>query len=34
MREKLNENPLAQLASIGVVIVLGTVCLLKGGGGE
>jgi hypothetical protein len=34
MREKLNENPLAQLAIIGVLIVVGAVFLLKGGGGE
>jgi hypothetical protein len=34
MREKLNDNPLAQLAIIGVLIVAGAVFLLKGGGGE
>jgi hypothetical protein len=35
MREKLNENPLAQVAVIGVLIVLGIVMLTSmGGGGE
>lgn len=34
MREKLNENPLAQVALIGVLVVLAAVFLLKGGGGE
>ncbi|MGN6815051.1 MAG: hypothetical protein ACTHK3_03060 [Solirubrobacterales bacterium] len=34
MREKLNENPLAQLAVLGVLLVVGAIFLLKGGGGE
>ncbi|MGN6663237.1 MAG: hypothetical protein ACTHK6_03360 [Solirubrobacterales bacterium] len=35
MREKLNENPLAQVALIGVLLVLGIVMLTSmGGGGE
>jgi hypothetical protein len=35
MREKLNENPLAQVALIGVLLVLGFVMLTSmGGGGE
>jgi hypothetical protein len=34
MREKLNENPLAQLAVLGVLLVVGAVFLLKGSGGE
>ncbi|MGN6558767.1 MAG: hypothetical protein ACTHLH_12275, partial [Solirubrobacterales bacterium] len=35
MREKLNENPLAQVAVIGVLLVLGIVMLTTmGGGGE
>jgi hypothetical protein len=35
MREKLNENPLAQVALIGVLLVLGIVMLTTmGGGGE
>ena len=35
MREKLNENPLAQVAVIGVLLVLGIVMLTSmGGGGE
>lgn len=35
MREKLNENPMAQLALIGVLLVAGVFILLKpGGGGE
>jgi hypothetical protein len=35
MREKLNENPLAQVALIGVLIVVGFVMLTSmGGGGE
>jgi hypothetical protein len=36
MREKLNENPLAQMAVIGVLLVAGIVMLtsMGGGGGE
>lgn len=35
MRDKLNDNPMAQLALVGVLLVLGVVVLLKpGGGGE
>jgi hypothetical protein len=33
MREKLNENPIAQLALIGVLLVVGAIFLLKPGGG-
>lgn len=34
MRDKLNDNPIAQLALIGVLLVLGVVVLLKPGGGS
>jgi hypothetical protein len=35
MREKLNENPLAQVAIVGVLLVFGIVMLMSmGGGGE
>lgn len=34
MREKLNENPIAQLALIGALLVAGVFILLKPGGGE
>lgn len=35
MREKLNENPLAQMALIGLLLVVGVVMLMSmGGGGE
>lgn len=34
MREKLNENPLAQVALIGALVVVAAIFLLKGGGGE
>jgi hypothetical protein len=34
MREKLNENPLAQVAIVGVLLVLGIVMLMSMGGGE
>lgn len=34
MREKLNENPLAQIALVGVLIAVAAIFLLKGGGGE
>jgi hypothetical protein len=34
VRDKLNENPIAQLALIGVLLVAGVFLLLKPGGGE
>ncbi|MGN6276415.1 MAG: hypothetical protein ACTHNP_10900 [Solirubrobacterales bacterium] len=34
MREKLNENPLAQIAVVGILIAVAAIFLLKGGGGE
>jgi hypothetical protein len=34
VREKINENPIAQLALIGVLLVVGAFILLKPGGGE
>jgi hypothetical protein len=34
VRDKLNENPIAQLALIGVLLVVGVIFLLKPGGGE
>lgn len=34
MRDKINENPIAQLAVIGVLLVIGVFILLKPGGGE
>lgn len=34
MREKLNENPLAQIALVGILIAVAAIFLLKGGGGE
>lgn len=34
MREKLNENPIAQVALVGVLVVLGAIFFLKGSGGE
>jgi hypothetical protein len=34
VRDKLNENPMAQLALIGVLLVVGVFMLLKPGGGE
>jgi hypothetical protein len=34
MRDKINENPIAQLALIGVLLVVGAFILLKPGGGE
>jgi hypothetical protein len=34
VRDKLNENPIVQLALIGVLLVVGVIFLLKPGGGE
>ena len=34
MRDKINDNPIAQLALIGVLLVVGAFILLKPGGGE
>jgi hypothetical protein len=34
VREKINENPIAQLALIGLLLVVGAFILLKPGGGE
>jgi hypothetical protein len=34
MREKLNENPIAQVALVGVLVVLGAFFFLRGGGEE
>lgn len=34
MREKLNENPIAQVALVGVLVVVAAIFFLKGSGGE